>query len=321
MEQQTADTAIAAAAAAAHAGPSTLTVDEVTLQRARTSTKCALGSALTRWVQACGIASKPGSVRVIELLPHYASLLSLLDNLHSDKVLTAKTVYKHLLALSLLFEKYKEHWQCSCRVEYAAMLDRFAAARRKYSRLSKEWENRPKPRQGQHPGKQQPQQRQQQQQRSAGADVGEGVAAAPSTLQQGCTGLLTQQPGLEGASMLEAAAAASSAELLPAAADATAAAAGGATPTQLQDAASTSTVKEVWATGSDRNLQGALQKWMKSCGIVGRGGCGSVRLAELLPHYAKVQSLLKIVHSRKQLTAKTVHSCLKTLYTRTAELG
>jgi hypothetical protein len=144
------------AAAAAHAGPSTLTVYEVTLQQDRTSTNRALGSALTRWVQACGIGSKPGSVRVIELLPHYASLLSLLDNLHSNKVLTANTVYEHLLALSSLVEKYQRNRRCSCRVDYKAMLASLAEARWKYSRLRKT-------RQGQHLGTQQHLQQQQQQ--------------------------------------------------------------------------------------------------------------------------------------------------------------
>jgi hypothetical protein len=105
MAQLTAEAAVAAAAAATaaaaaaarlHGSPSTLTVYEVTLERERSCThRSALGPALTRWVRACGIKSDPRSVPVITLLPHYASLLSQLENLHSSNKLAATTAHNY----------------------------------------------------------------------------------------------------------------------------------------------------------------------------------------------------------------------------------
>jgi hypothetical protein len=93
-----------------------------------------LQRALRRWVQACAIASDPGSVRVAELLPHYARLLCMLDAQYSSKQLAARTIYNCLLALCNFLNDHQQALQSSS-VGYVAMLSSMEAAQGRYCKL------------------------------------------------------------------------------------------------------------------------------------------------------------------------------------------
>ena len=92
--------------------------------------------ALRKWVHACGIAGDPGSVRVAELLPHYASLLSHLDRQHSSGQLAALTAFSCLWRLCNFLEEHQRVLQSSS-VDYAAMLSSMVAAHSKYQQIVK----------------------------------------------------------------------------------------------------------------------------------------------------------------------------------------
>ena len=50
-------------------------------------------------LQASGIAGEPGSVRVVELVPHYTKLLCLLNDQHISRQLSASKIYSYLRVL------------------------------------------------------------------------------------------------------------------------------------------------------------------------------------------------------------------------------
>jgi hypothetical protein len=106
---------------------STLTV------RAAGEANSKVSAVLEQWVRACEIAGDPGNVRVPELLPHYAKLLSQLDSLHSSHQLTAKTVYNYLQALGcFLREQRRQQALQGSSVNYPELLCSIGAAGSRY---------------------------------------------------------------------------------------------------------------------------------------------------------------------------------------------
>jgi hypothetical protein len=104
-----------------------------------------------------------------------------------------------------------------------------------------------------------------------------------------------QQPGMQPAAFSAVAAVGSQSREVAAAAATVVA----ARPAQLQGAASSWTVQGVAATGSAGNLQRALRRWVQACAIA--SDPGSVRVAELLPHYARLLCMLDAQYSSNDL--------------------
>ena len=123
-------TAPAATSTQLHSGAHKWTVMDVAPESSH------LRCILLRWVQACGIAGDPGSVRVAELLPHYASLSDALDAMHSSKAVSADWVYTQLLALSSFLRDHQQVLK-NGSVNYAAMLSSFSTAGDKFRQLKK----------------------------------------------------------------------------------------------------------------------------------------------------------------------------------------
>jgi hypothetical protein len=101
-----------------------------------------LRSALFRqWMKACGIVGDPGSVHVAELLPHYAKLLSLLDNMHSSNQVEASTVMSYLSTLRVFLVSNWQIMQGASNedyVDYAAMLRDVSGAYNKHYLMCQE---------------------------------------------------------------------------------------------------------------------------------------------------------------------------------------
>jgi hypothetical protein len=76
---------------------------------------------------ACG---HPDSARVADLLPHYSSLLDLLDSQYSEGQLTTSKLYQCLGALRFVLSAHQSHLEGY--VDYAAMLISMAVAYRRY---------------------------------------------------------------------------------------------------------------------------------------------------------------------------------------------
>ena len=110
--------------------PSTLTVNDAAAARKN------LRYALKSWVQACGIAGDPGSVRVAELLPRYATLLTFLDRQYSMQLLSAERIYHFLLSLCDLISGHHQVLRSS-NVDYAVLLSSMGTARGKYCHMAK----------------------------------------------------------------------------------------------------------------------------------------------------------------------------------------
>ena len=307
----------------------------------------ALRSALRKWVQACGSAGDPGRVRVAELLPHYATLLSLLDDLHSSSQLSASTIHQYLTILCTFLRGRRQALQSSS-VNYAAMLSSLGAASSKYRRT---WMGRGQTAHCLDSGKDTaaastasavaPQTAQEHRSHS---DVA-AAAAAPAAAASAAVGPASSA-GLADSVMPEAAAmpkvsatgaagssssdveawdAAAAASILISlqqqeqtplgylATDRMPAAAGAAatatTEQQPPGMSNTLTVSEVGCAGHP--LRVALRKWVQACGIA--GDSGSVRVAELLPQYASLLVHLESQHSSRQLMAATAYHYLSVL--------
>ena len=334
--------------------PSGLTVKDVSAE------KSVLRRALTKWVQASGVAGVPSSVCIAELLPHYASLLLLLEQQHSRKQLAASTLY---LTLSALCNFLRSHQQvfAGSRVDFSAMLISIGAATNKYRRQSQ--------RQGEltSPGGSNttltasattaavPAALRHRGLVSTAAAAAAAAAAADLVGIAGRNTMLTASvataavPASLGHRVSDnAAGAATAAAAAAAGGDATAslaaptaakgtapAAAGGSTslaaaaaPAAAATAAAAAaaavgcgqaanpessiagppsswTIRDVSAVNS--KLRSVLLRWAQASGIAAKRMRSSVRVAELLPHYTSLLSLLNDRHSSDQLSTSTLY--------------